>query len=429
MNRARLQAHLPVLLLLIAVVFAAFGHVLSLPLWNSSAFEVLHDAEILSRDPGVMFRHVGSLVSQPLVQLLFMAEYREFGIDPTGYLAINLFIHALNAFLVYLLVNMLFERKRMAVLAALLFALTVGSYGKILLSLANQENLLLANLELTMLYSLIRNDYRHGGSLRSPWYALALALFVLAGLTQPSSFSLLGCLIAYKFFFHAKRGRRAVLSADLLILVALGIAFHVAQQVWAKPTHIAFPDSDAPLQLTWASIKNVFRYLVLMLFPLQHSLMLSQSNPFFRAVYEGRTVIRFLLTLAIISYSFFGFVFGNRALRFFITWTFLTVVPFAFTMSHGNWLNLKHLYLVSLGFCVILAAGTTACYDLLSHRRFRRWLPYLVPVAFMGAALVLTVKLEAQNRAHALSPSILNLHAQLEATIAAPDADVARTPR
>lgn len=420
MKRSSLQAHLPVLLLLIAVVFLAFGRIVTAPLWNAPSFEVLYDAEILSRDPGVLFRHGGNLVSQPLLQLVFLAEYRLFGTDPTGYLVVNLVVHALNAFLVYLLVNMLFARKRMAVLAALLFAFTVGSYGKILLSLANIENLLLAHLGLLVLYSLIRNDFRHEGRVRTGWFAFALALFVLAGLTRPSSFSLLGCLIAYKFFFYRAREGRPVISADLLILVGTGILFYAAQQAWGRPGHIGFPDSGGALNFTWVSIKNVFRYLVLMLFPLQHSLMLSQADPFFRVLYEGRTVIRFLITLAIISYSFFGFVFGNRAVRFFIAWTFITVLPFAGLDARGQWLNLKHLYLVSLGFCVILAAGATGCSDLLSRHGRRRFLPYLVPLTFVIAAVGLTWKLDAQNRAQAKSPDVLALKARLEAAIADP---------
>lgn len=418
MKRQSLHAHLPVLLLLFAVVFAAFGRVLSLPVWNPISFEVLYDAEILSRDPGLLFRHAGNLVSQPLLQLLFLAEYRAFGLDPTGYLAVNLVIHVLNAFLVYLLVNMLFARKRMAVIAALLFAFTVGSYGKILLSLANLENLLLAHLYLLVLYALIRNDFRHDGSVRTPWFAFALALFVLAGLTRPSLFSLVGCLVAYKFFFHKARAGRPVLSADLLILLVASIAFYGLQRLWARPAPIEFPDSGGALSFTWVSIKNVFRYLVLMLFPLQHSLLLTRSEPFYRLIYEGRTVIRFLLTLAIISYSFFGIVFGSRAIRFFIAWTFITVLPFAGQDPTGQWLNLKHLYLVSLGFCVILAAGTTGCSELLARHRWRRYVPYAVPLAFVIAAVVLTHKLDHQNRQQANSPTILSLRARLVAAVA-----------
>jgi hypothetical protein len=50
-----------------------------------------------------MFHHVGFYFSQPLLQLVFLAEYRLFGVNVAGYLAVNLAIHALNAFVVYML--------------------------------------------------------------------------------------------------------------------------------------------------------------------------------------------------------------------------------------------------------------------------------------------------------------------------------------
>ncbi len=52
MRSKSLQAHLPILLLLMAVVCVAFGGTLSAPLWDPLSFGILHDAELLSRDPG-----------------------------------------------------------------------------------------------------------------------------------------------------------------------------------------------------------------------------------------------------------------------------------------------------------------------------------------------------------------------------------------
>ncbi len=60
-----------------------------------------------------------------LVQITFLAEYRLFGLEPAGYLLVNLLIHAFNAFMVYMLVNMLFPRTQLAVLAGAVFVLGV----------------------------------------------------------------------------------------------------------------------------------------------------------------------------------------------------------------------------------------------------------------------------------------------------------------
>lgn len=421
MRSKSLEAHLPILLLLMAVVYVAFSGTLSTPLWNPLSFEILHDAELLSRDPGVMFRHGGSLVSQPMLQLLFLAQYRLFGLDPFGYHVVSLLVHVLNSFLVYLLVNMLFPRRRMAVLASLLFASTVGSYGKVLLSLSSHEALVLAHLYLLVLYCLIRNDFRHGGRVRSRWFWAAIALYALAGLTAQATFSLLGCLLAYKYFFHAARGRRAVLSIDLLVLITISVLFLVARHRFGQPPPIAFTEGEGPLRFTWISVKNIFRYLTLMLFPLQHSPLLQRADSIVYAMYEARTVIRIFLALAIISFSFFGIVFGGQSIRFFIAWTYITVLPFTGIDVHGQWLNLRYLYLVALGFCVILAAGAVGCSDLLARHRFRRFVPYLVPLAFVIGALSVTYQLDQQNRRQAREPLAMEMRRLLDEAIASPD--------
>ncbi len=85
----------------------------------------------------------------------------------------------------------------------------------------------------------------------------------------------------------------------------------------------------------------------------------------------------------IISFSFFGIVFGNRSLRFFIAWTFITVLPFSLTEHVEGWLNLQYLYLSSAGFCVILAAGATGFSGLLKSQPRKRWIPWVVPAGFV----------------------------------------------
>ncbi len=120
-------------------------------------------------------------------------------------------------------------------------------------------------------------------------------------------------------------------------------------------------------------------------------------------------MIRVFLTLSIISYSFFGFIFGSRAVRFFIAWTYITLLPFTGHTESGLWLNLSHLYLTSLGFCIILAAGANGTSGLLARRRWRRYLPYLVPLAFAAASVMLSWQLNRQHLAKASEPETVEM--------------------
>jgi len=404
-----IRIHGPILLLMLALVFAAFRFIMDTELWDGTDAQIIMDAHELSQDPSPMFGHVGFYFSQPILQLAFLAEYKLFGMNMAGYMAVNLVVHAFNAFVVFMLVHMLFPRKGMAVLAAALFALGVGSYGRVLTSIHQLESLLLASLHLLVLYFFIRNDFRRDGGVRSPLFAVGLALFLVTGLTKATSFSLIGCLIAYKTFFYRKRQGRAILSPDLLIFVVVGILFHLARGQWGYQHPTVYEETTQPLQFTLLSFKNIFRYLNLMFFPIQKSPILETAPGWVNIIFDITPIIRVFLTLAIISYSFFGFVFGSSAVRFFIAWTYITLLPFTGHTATGQWLNLSHLYLTSLGFCVILAAGTNGTSGLLARRRWRRYLPYLVPLAFAAASIGLTYLLDLQHKAQADSPRAVEL--------------------
>jgi protein O-mannosyl-transferase len=408
-----IKEHGWVFLLLLATAFLAFGKLMNTPLWDPIDATILCEAHSLVKDPLAMFQHIGFYFSQPLLQLAFLLEYYFFGLNPTGYIAVNLMIHAFNSFVVYMLVHMLFHRRPMSVLAAMLFALGVGSYGKIFMGVHHLESLLLAGLHMLVLYFFIRNDFRRDGSIRSSLFLIGLGLFLLTGLTRTASFSLLLTLIAYKAFFFKWRRGRAILSKDLLVFTLVGALFYWAQYHWGYRQPTIF-DNEGPMEnFSWMSIKNMFRYLTLMFFPLQQSPILAEANALVTGLFQARTFIRFALTLAIISYSFFGFVFGSKAIRFFIAWTYITLLPFSGHTAAGDWMNLSHLYLTSLGFCVILAAGTRGTCRLLRKAGIRRFIPYLVPLAFAMASVGLAHLLDQQHVRAAAQPKAVAMREQM----------------
>lgn len=393
--------------LLQAVAWIAYRHLLDAPVTSLADVAVLADARRQSVLLGSTWRHVGSFFSQPLLQLAFLLEYRLFGLDPTGYYAVNITLHALNAVMVYLLANMLFAGQRIALPAALLFLLGVGHYSKPLMTIAGTEPLLLTLFYLLVLFGLIRDDFHHGGRLTSRWFVLALAVYLLAGLTRPASLAILLCLVSYKLFFYHARGRRAVLSPNLWVLVLVGVGFSVAQHLWGyrePPVHFHRP--EGALGLTVDSIKNIFRYLNLMIFPLQTSELLTSSGKLVQWFYAARHVIRSLVSLGIVSFSFFGFVFGNRPLRFFIAWTYLTVLPFATLSPPGDWLNIRYLYMAAVGFDVVIAVGTAGAMRLLGKHPRKRWVPALLPALMVVMSLSVHYRLHQRNLRRAEEPQI-----------------------
>ncbi|RKZ09581.1 hypothetical protein DRQ32_07990, partial [bacterium] len=295
--------------------------------------------------------------------------------------------------------------RRVGILAALLFAMGVGSYGKAVLFIAGAENLLTTTLYLLILNLYIRNDLYGAGRIVSVRYLLVLLLFLAVSFARPTAFALLLGLIAYKVFFRSERGkRRRVFDAQLLILVVGAVAFWVARKSWGM-TELALESAGRnPWDFTVNFLNNMLDYLVHMFFPMHMSKLAEASNPVVQFFYAATPVLRFLLGWGVISYGLFGFVFGNRPIRFFLAWTVISVLPYCVVQFPEDWLNIRYLYQVSIGFVFVLASGTVYSTDLLHRTRWQRWLPLIVPLFFILMSAYITLKLDTKYERDARSP-------------------------
>jgi hypothetical protein len=143
-----------------------------------------------------------------------------------------------------------------------------------------------------------------------------------------------------------------------------------------------------------------------MVFPIHSSTLVSEAGPVVKFIYEFATGIRMIIFLCIVSYSIFGFVFGNRAIRFFIAWTYIVVAPFCFFRFPSDWLDIRFLYLVSVSFQMILASGTVLAARLLYQRPWRRRLPYVIPVVFVALSYFVVRQLDVNYEEKAASPRL-----------------------
>jgi hypothetical protein len=116
----------------------------------------------------------------------------------------------------------------------------------------------------------------------------------------------------------------------------------------------------------------------------------SEAGPVVKFIYEFATAIRVVILLCIVSFSLFGFVFGNRVIRFFIAWTYIVVAPFCFFRFPKDWLDIRFLYLVSVSFQMILATGTVLAARSLYQRPWRRRLPFPAPGGIRGFVVFCT---------------------------------------
>jgi hypothetical protein len=394
--RHSLLSHVLVVLALGAAVAALFSQVLDTGFWSPEDLSELTKVARAHASGDLLRGLRPSLAGGYYTNPIFGLEFRFFGLHPQPYFLVNMLVHWVNSVLAYFLINALLHNRRSAFMAAFLFALAVGSYGKNLMFATGISSLVYAMPVLlgTLLYVL--NEKRAGGRTVSIYAAGFFLLFGASLFMRGGTFSLLASFAFYNIFFRAERDR-PVMNTNLALCLGVMVGATLLRR-------LNFAASGSLPADAGAFLRNLPAYLVLMVFPLHQSELLATAPPLVRAVYAVAPFIRFCVGLAILSYSLFGFIFGSRALRFYLAWIFVMVVPFAFFRYPSDWLNLRFLYLVSVGFCVVVTTGTLYAVRLLAHHPRRRLLPFIIPVFYIALSAALVNQLDSKNEQIASLP-------------------------
>ncbi len=397
--------HFLVLAVFLVLSFLFFRLCLDNGFWSGYDYVGLENSIMMNSDRAAAFESSPPFKFQPLVYSIHYLLFKRFFFEASGYFLFNILLHGLNSFLVYFLVDTLIRDKAVAILSGLLFVFTVGSYGKSVMIASGVEDLIITFLTLSTMICYFHNELRSKGKLLSSWYALTLIFFVASMFTRSTSFVILGSFLAFNYFFRAER-KRKIADTGFIVLLVLAISALVVKATlfhYRPPLYDEYPGAFV---FVYAAAKNVGNYLIRMIFPVHTSHLVTGSAPAVQFVYRFATHIRILIGLVVLSYSFFGFVFGNRTIRFFIAWTYIMVLPFAFFQFPGDWLNIRHLYLVSIGFVSTIAAGAVYCSRMISENRWKRFMPMIVPIAFILLSRFIVMQLDSSYSVKSASPEM-----------------------
>jgi hypothetical protein len=393
-------------LLLCGIGLAFFSLVFDNTFWHGDDWNYLIQAVRTRSDWRLLLSTRLHQTFQPIPNLVFYLEFLAFKLDARSYYLFNILVHSFNAFLVYFLVRTLLKDRTIAVLSGLLFEFAVGNYGKSVMTASGISDLIITTLTLLTMIFYVKNELEERGGVWKRNFVLCLFFFTASLLSKTTSFSLLGLMLAFNMFFRDQTGRKlfdrnfVLFSTFALVVLLVKLAFQ--REI----------PGAADLQVTgWSLPRNFAGYLVRMVFPIHASTLVQSAGPVVRFTYEFATAIRAVILLCIVSYSLFGFIFGNRVIRFFIAWTYIMITPFCFFRFPEDWLDIRFLYLVSVGFNMILASGTVLAARLLYQRPGRRRLPYLIPAAFVALTYFVLVQLDRNYERKADAPALNSVKA------------------
>ncbi len=253
------RALVPVILVILAVV-AAFGPSLM------NGFTNWDDDRLITANPLIRsfsLPHLSAMFSYafcgtyiPLTLLTFCAEYNFFGLNPLPYHLTNILLHALNALLAGILVWLLSGRRRVALVAALLFAvhpLRVESVAWV----TERKDVLFAAFYLAALIAYVLHLRRRS----TIGYILSLVSFILSGLAKGAALTLPIVLVLLDYIHHRPLRGRAVIEKIpfVAIAAAFGLAAVLSQQTLLSH---AIPLVPRLFLIAWVPVFYLFKTLV-----------------------------------------------------------------------------------------------------------------------------------------------------------------------
>ncbi|MBN1669483.1 MAG: tetratricopeptide repeat protein [Kiritimatiellae bacterium] len=382
------NAHLSAVVAIAAAVFAVYINAL----WNGLVWD---DEALIANNPHIRsWKNVPLLFSsqlfagsgkisrsyRPLQALTYMADHSVWGLNPVGYHLTNMMLHAICAVLVYAVMILILNERRVAFVTGLIFGIH-PVHTEAVTYVAGRADPLMGSFFLAGLCLFILFRTRQAG-----WgwaHLLGLALAYGLGLLSKEYGAFLVLVMLLYDAYH--RPRHGLLRVGLPYLIA-GAVF--AGYMWLR-AGVDFPVSEMALSSAvppplWERILNFPKalavYMGLLLVPM-HLYMQRGLSPV-----EGLAdicLIGALVVAALLVYAIVRTYRNRRHVSFGLAWFLLMLLPLSDTVYPLNAGMAEHwLFVPSIGF-IAAAVG------LVTNRREVRGLAGIRLCLGGRAALVL----------------------------------------
>ena len=352
-----------------------------LPMFIDIVNHLRHD--LLAFLPGFVFR--------PIYWLYYAGLHRIFGLNPSAYRLVNILVHGLNGFLVFLLAKGLLRRSAPALLSSVIFTVYYVQSDTVIF-LATFEHCLGGTFFLSSLLTFL--NYLSNGS--RPSYCLGVLLFAIALFTNPSTVSLIPTLaFLYMIPGLLQEGKERSMKSRIqaLTIAALPFALVTASFIFIETARGSFTRFRGTVQVI-ANINTFFSHLWFPFGPqnLTNTLMSSHS------IGEGLQhllwlpnfpVIVLMLISAAVTLLFFTtkVLRGSPPERVFSGLVFTGFLPF---LAYQG-ISPRYFYLPLIGVSTLLATQIEQFFwsDRVNHPRSQmaRWVIMSILIFFLALQL------------------------------------------
>ena len=206
--------------------------------WDDDKY-IIDNPLIRSLDIGALFSGYVMGNYHPLTMLVYAIEYQLFGIDPTGYHVVNMLLHLLNTFLVFLAIIRLSKNNLAGLVAALFFGIHPMHVESVVWASELKDLLYTAFFLGSWIFYMRYIDAPE----KRKYYYIALLLFLAALLSKAMAVSLLPVLFLTDYFRGRKISRPVIVEKFpwILLSIIFGIVAVLAQQSLGATESTVFP--------------------------------------------------------------------------------------------------------------------------------------------------------------------------------------------
>ncbi|MBI2251423.1 MAG: tetratricopeptide repeat protein [Armatimonadetes bacterium] len=271
-----------------------------------------------SHDP-VLEKDVDVFMYRPLLMTTFALNYLWGKLNPQGYHLVNLILHALNGFLVYLILRILAHKRAGKMLSgdilALLIALLFISHPiqtESVTYIVSRSTLLYSFFYLLAFYYFLKFSKTDGISN----YIFSNLFFIFSLPSKEAAITFPLIILAYQFFYDKKVEIKKILPYFIIAFIFIGF-----QYLW-QSQGLVFKRDFSQVLTYWTIQSCVFIYYIkLLIWPI--NLNLDYDFPVYHSFLEIYPLLSgiFLLFLIILAFKI-----KNKfpLFSFFILWFFIT---------------------------------------------------------------------------------------------------------
>jgi len=336
----------------------------------------------------------GVVSYRPVVMATYFLEYQIWRLNPFGYHLNNLFIHILNAILVFIVILNIAKSERIALLGALLFS--VHPINAEAVCNIGRADILACFFGLVSFLCFIRyTEFR--GPRRAAVLSVSLMSFFLAVFTKESAIVWPVIMIAYDFFIKEKSGktiwkdlRSRYLGFGLISIFYLYVYFFIFPNpvLW----RMAFFGADLLTHLV-TMMKIIKDYTIAFLWPFSISILPTMYTPPVHPLWSHENIwsFCFLLLCFLVGAKIFA---RSKILAFAVAWLGLAFLPVANIFPLANPMAYRFMYLPSIGFAMMAAVLLEQSFLMSRHPGFRT----IFTRSLIGICVILTIFLNSSWR-------------------------------